>query len=313
LDGVAGVSNLAIKTVNTVAVNDAPALNDALNPTLTTIAEDAPNPASTLVSSLLTGAVTDPDPGALRGIAVYGAWGTNGTWQYTLNGGGTWQAMGNVSATSARLLPGWAGIRLLPKQDFNGSVTLNYRAWDQTQGTTGGTFNLTGNIGGTKAFSSAFESAALSVMPVNDKPVLTLSGTIGYVHDHAAITLASSATVSDVDSNDFANGRLRVRITDGAGAANRLAIGAGFTVDASNNNVLLGTTIIGKRTSNGFGTTELIVVFKTGASPSVVQQLVRAITFQTVGGSAGTRKIVFSVSDGNGGLSDEATKTVNVT
>jgi hypothetical protein len=65
--------------------------------------------------------------------------------------------------------------------------------------------------------------------------------------------------------------------------------------------------------SNGFGTKELIITFNTNATKAIVQQLVRAITFKTVGGTAGQRRVVFTVSDGDGGISAEAFKTVNVT
>ena len=311
-DGLGGRSNLPTKTVNVQAVNDAPILDNSLSPTLATVSEDATTPASTQVATLLTGAVTDPDGSTLRGIAVTSASNYYGNWQYTLNNGTTWTDMGAVTSTAARLLPGWARVRFIPDHDFNGTVNLYYRAWDQTAGTAGGTLNMTGNTGGTKSCSTAYENAALTITAVNDKPVLTLSGTIGYVHDAAAITLAPGATVSDVDSPNFSGGRLRVRITDGASTSNRLALGAGFTVDASNN-VLQGATIIGKRTSNGFGTNELIITFNASVTPAVAQQLVRAITFKTVGGAAGVRKVVFTVSDGDGGVSAEATKSVNVT
>lgn len=160
--------------------------------------------------------------------------------------------------------------------------------------------------------TSAAVFKKISVTAVNDKPVLSFSGTVGYVHDKPAITLAPFASVDDVDSPNFSGGRLRVRITDGTSNSNRLAIGAGFTVDA-NDNVLLGTTIIGKRVSNGFGTNELIITFNTNATPARVQELVRAITFKTVGGAAGQRKVIFTVSDGDGGLSEEAVKRVDVT
>jgi hypothetical protein len=212
------------------------------------------------------------------------------------------------------LLPSNANtlIRFRGKPDFNGIVKLYYRAWDQTQGTPGGTLNTTGNTGGTRSLSVAVESASLVVKAVNDKPVLGgISGSISYVRNTTAIVLASSATVTDVDSANFSGGRLRVRITDGVSNANRLSIGAGFTVDASGN-VKQGTTTIGKRVSNGFGTSELIITFNTSATKAIVQQLVRAITFKTVGGAAGQRKVVFTVSDGDGGVSGEASKTVNV-
>jgi hypothetical protein len=293
-------------------LNDAPVLNTALNPALVKITEDPASLVSTPVKNLLIG-VADPDgPGVARGMAVYGASSFNGTWQFSLNNGTTWQAMGAVTKTFVRLLPESGHVRFTPKADFNGTVQLYYRGWDQTQGSPGGNFDPTGNIGLTYAFSTATESASLAVTPVNDVPKLTFSGSLNYVHDTAAVTLAPFATVADIDSPDFSGGRLRVFITDGASSSNRLAIGSGFTLDA-NNNVLQGTTIIGKRVSNGFGTNELVITFKATATKAVVQQLVRAINFKTVGGAAGKRTINFTVSDGDGGLSSVAAKTVNVT
>src|SRR5207253_7143774 len=111
-------------------VNDAPVLNKALTPVLTAISEDATSPASTSVATLLSAAVTDVDVGALKGIAVTTASSANGTWQYSLNNGTTWTAMGTPSSTAARLLPSAARIRLLPKLNFNGAVKLYYRVWD---------------------------------------------------------------------------------------------------------------------------------------------------------------------------------------
>jgi hypothetical protein len=175
----------------------------------------------------------------------------------------------------------------------------------------GGTFDLRGNTGGAKAFSTAYENAGLTVKPVNDPPKLILGGTLGYVRDGAAITLAAGALVSDVDSVNFQYGRLRVRIADGASTSNRLAIGGGFTVDATGN-VLQGTTIIGKRIGSGWGTSELVIAFNASTTPSVAQQLARAITFKTDGGAAGKRTILFTLSDGDGGVSGEAVKSVEV-
>jgi hypothetical protein len=192
-------------------------------------------------------------------------------------------------------------------------VTLSYRAWDRTQGTAGGTLTTVGNQGGKKSMSTAAKVATLTVSPVNDAPKLVLGGTIGYVHDAAKITLAASAAVSDIDSDSFVNGRLRVRITTGASASNVLAIGGAFTVDGERNVVQDGKVIGTLNAGGGQGTTDLVVTFKPDATPSAVQALVRAITFKTVAGSAGTRDVVFFVTDGDGGISEDQTKTVHVT
>lgn len=313
LSDAQGLASAAVtKQIGVTAVNDAPVLDNSLNQTLKSCAEDATAPAASDVASLWITGVTDPD-GPARGIAVTSASSYSGTWQYLLAGSNTWTGMGVVSNSEALLLPGSAKVRFLPKHDFNGVVSLRYRAWDGTgPDAAGDKVDTVGNTGGSTPFSTAQESASLTVKAVNDKPVLSFSGTIGYVHDAKAVTLTPFARVTDVDSPDFAGGRLRVRITDGAGTTNRLAIGAGFTVDAGGN-VLQGTTIIGKRVSNGFGINELVITFNASATKAIVQQLVRAITFKTVGGAAGPRKVIFTVSDGDGGLSAEVFKTVNVT
>lgn len=160
---------------------------------------------------------------------------------------------------------------------------------------------------------SLARSKKINVTPVNDPPKLLLGGVVGYVHDSPAFKIAPGASVSDVDSLSFNNGRLRVRITDGNHSSNRLTIGTGFSVDG-NQNVLYGSTIIGRRTADGIGTNELVVVFTSkSATPAVVQELVRSLKFKTVAGAPGTRKVVFTVTDGAGGVSADAVKTINVT
>jgi hypothetical protein len=170
-DGDGGTSTAVNATVNVSRLNDAPVLNTSLSPVLAAVVEDATNPPGTVISNLLNGAYSDPDNSNLRGIAVVGTTGS-GTWQYSLNSGASWNAIGTVSDSSARLIPAAAKVRFLPAHDFNGQVQFSYRAWDQTQGNAGALFNLTGKLGGTNAFSTGKENAPLNVIPVNDAPVL---------------------------------------------------------------------------------------------------------------------------------------------
>jgi hypothetical protein len=246
-------------------------------------------------------------------MAIVSAPSTNGVWQYRLSGSSTWQSVGTVSETQARLLPSDSGtkVRFVPKSNFNGSVQLQYRAWDRTQGSSGGTFNVTGNTGNPHAFSTAKETASLQITAVNDKPVLSLGGAVGYVHNQAAVLVSKFANVTDVDSANFATGQLRIHITTGTSATNRLSLGTDFVVDA-NKNVKLGTTTIGKLTINGFGVNDLVVTFNSNATRPILQALLRSITFKTAGGSAGTRKLVFTLSDGDGGTTSPIEKTINV-
>jgi hypothetical protein len=308
-------------TQTIIGVNDAPVVNTSLFPTLNVIFEDATAPGGTPVTNIVSG-ITDADAGAVKGIAVITAGSANGQWQFTLDSGTTWQPMGTVSESAARLLPATtsAKVRFIPNANFNGSVSLFYRAWDQTLGAAGTQMSTAGQLGGTGTFSSGFTHATQAITAVDDAPELQgISGNIGYAHDDpTAILLATSATVTDIDSPDFDTGRLIVHIaTTGTAGTNVLGIGGGFTVDTSNNNVWLGAIntgkLIGVRTSSGVGS-DLVVTFNSSMTPTIAQQLLRAITFKTTGGTqAGTtRSIQFSINDGDGKTSAVLTKTVNV-
>jgi hypothetical protein len=86
-----------------------------------------------------------------------------------------------------------------------------------------------------------------------------------------------------------------------------LGIGGSFTVEG--NNVKLGSNTVA--TVSGTGGT-FTLTFNGQTTTAIAQQLVRAITFSTSGGSAGVRKVHFALSDGDGGVSNECVKMVNV-
>jgi hypothetical protein len=191
-------------------------------------------------------------------------------------------------------------------------VYVYFRAWDQTSGTAGETLPLANNQGGTNALSSAYAKAHVLVRPVNDAPVIgSLAGPLDYIHDQAPVKVAPSATVTDVDNSTLY--KLVLSFSEGASGSTRLAIGEGFTVDAQNQ-VFYGDVHIGKRTSSGIGDAPLAVYFNANGTLTVVQELARAITFQTVNGSPGSHKLKFVVQDSypNGGTSSWF-KTINVT
>ncbi|WP_293191889.1 MULTISPECIES: esterase-like activity of phytase family protein, partial [unclassified Microcoleus] len=163
------------------AANNAPVLNNSGSPVLTAINEDVPSASNTgtLVSVLIAGIVTDPDTADTQGIAVTATDNTNGSWQYSIDSGATWTAFGTPSTAAARLLAGNASIRFLPNNDYNGSANITYQSWDGTttnsSGTTltnGGTADIStaSSIGGLAAFSTASETATITVNPVNDAP-----------------------------------------------------------------------------------------------------------------------------------------------
>ena len=125
--------------------NSAPVLTGAND--LGTILEDSTANGGTQVADLIAGHVSDANAGALTGIAVTGVDNSNGVWQYSIDGGSTWNAFGSPTAATARLLSADAStfVRFVPNANFNGTVTngLTFRAWDRTSGVSGGTADTT--------------------------------------------------------------------------------------------------------------------------------------------------------------------------
>ena len=156
---------------------------------------------------LLAGQVTDPDASAVVGIAVTAVNNTNGSWQYTTDGGSTWLNFGTgVSAGSARLLAAdtMSSVRFVPIANFNGAVTggLTLRAWDQTSGSAGGVANASSG-GGSLAFSSATFSASVTVTLVNDAPVASGSAALTAVLEDT--TTPAGATVASLFGANFSD------------------------------------------------------------------------------------------------------------
>ena len=118
-------------TINNV--NDRPTLNTSGSPLLTSVLPSVVDPTGSTVANLVGLSITDPDTGALFGIAITSATTSLGTWQYSLNGT-TWIDVGVVSAKSALLLRAEDHVRLLPSAGKRGTAAFSYRAWDQTSG-----------------------------------------------------------------------------------------------------------------------------------------------------------------------------------
>jgi hypothetical protein len=304
-------------SVTVTALNDAPVLDASLSPKLRSIAEDTRRPYGTPVAELLKG-MTDVDANAKQGLAVTWVTGTaHGSWQFTLDNGATWQPLGNVTATAARLIPSngvHTRVRFIPKANFNGDVQLGFFGWDQTMGSAGGHANVSHwrLRGGSTAFSNAWENATLAITAVNDAPVLGISGSTSYQKNSAAILLASTATVRDVDSANFAGGVLRLNIVSGKDDGNRLQIGGSFT--RKGDEIRLGNTVVGRLNSNGgIGTTDLVLTLTEKANASNVQQLLRSITFRTEKTKSTEQRVInFTLSDGDGALSIPKIRRVNV-
>ena len=172
-------------------VNDAPILVDR-SLTLFAELEDALAPVDgqspgTGVSSLMAG-ISDYDSNGYSntGIAITGLDTTNGTWWYTTGSGSSYdwiQITGVVSESHALLLTNLtngsntgSGLYFKPNADFNGTIAnaITFRAWDKTSGTAGTYANITtSGTGGTTPFSTATDTASITVVAVNDAPRIT--------------------------------------------------------------------------------------------------------------------------------------------
>ncbi len=209
-------SNIAIN-----AVNDAPVLDPSGNMILPDILEDTIDQlgrsVATIIASAETGGedrITDldyPNGDAPEGIAVIEAGSGNGKWQYSTDSGSSWLDFGAVSNNSAVLLNTNARIRFVPVPHFHGQAIFSFRAWDQAIGSNGSTnIDVTIN-GGTTAFSSATETVALNILPVNDLPQLDLNGvSMGYDfvtsfvgNSDSASIVANDATITDIDNSEL--------------------------------------------------------------------------------------------------------------
>ena len=225
-------------SITITAVNDAPTFSSSMM--FTGISEDAASNSGMLVSSF-NSSISDADSGALKGIAITSVDNTNGTWQYTLDGS-NWLAIGNVSLTSARLLPSdaTASFRFVPNADWNGSTGLvYYKAWDQTSGTAGGLADVSSG-GGSSAFSQYQNGSSLSVSAVNDAPTaLSTTATLAAVVEDTVNP--PGATVTSLFSSVFSDSKDQV--TGGSSANNFAGVAiVSNTANASTEGVWHGIT-----------------------------------------------------------------------
>ena len=216
-------------TVTIAGTNDAPVLSAAATPALASVDQGGGAPAGavgTLVSSLVNlnppsgglDNVSDSDNGAITGIALTGANAANGSWWYSTDGGTNWAAVGAVSDTSALLLAADANTRVYfqANSNFSGMVSdgITFRAWDQTSGAAGTTVSTVTN-GGSSAFSSATDTASITVDAVNENPVA--ASDVLYVSNNTAVTLSTSVLLAnDTDIDGAALNVTAISVVTGA-------------------------------------------------------------------------------------------------
>jgi len=288
------------------SVNDAPIMI-GVAPTLGGLTDTSTNNGGSLVSDLL-GGVTDVDTGALKGMAITSLTATYGKWQYSTNAGGTWSDIGSVSVTSALILTAQNMVRFVPDGIHGETATITYKAWDQTNATFGlqGTKTNTTTSGGTSAYSSQFDTATVVVTAINDRPVVTLTGTAAiWTEANNApsdrIAVDSGVSLSDPDGPNPLNATVRL-LTYYSSQDSLAFVNDGLTMGNITGTWSAGTGIL---TLTSAGNTATAVEF---------QAAMRAVTYGNSSDTPNTtsRTIQFQVTDGGGLSSIAVTRDVTI-
>jgi len=96
------LTDVATAVITVDPVNDAPILSGSNN--FATIVASQTSNSGDLVSTLISGYVSEVDSGAVNGIAIFSLSSGNGTWQYSTDNCSIWTNVGTVSAIAALVL-----------------------------------------------------------------------------------------------------------------------------------------------------------------------------------------------------------------
>ncbi|WP_394063525.1 Ig-like domain-containing protein [Alcaligenes sp. WGS1538] len=277
--------------VTVTGANDSPVIDD--NGILPAGTEDVTNSNGSLVSDLIQGYDDSRDnqsgipggadnAGVLGGVAIVGLEGydaAQGTWEYSVDDGTTWNAIGgSTSAASAIVLDTAARVRFVPSANFNGDVSgkLVLRASDKPVAGRTGVHDISAEIGAANSQWSNEGKITTSIAAVNDAPTLTgLPAQEGYTEEFYEgapayiISLYADVTVNDVDLGS----------TPGLGST---IFGAG-TITVTIRGYLAGDTLIaqtnpGVADINQNGNT-LVITLNDSATLAQVKQAIESIKF----------------------------------
>lgn len=257
---------------------------------------------------------------------------------FSRNAGGLWRASnltqdilsGTGDRTPANFVFGAPGGYVLPNGDrsvvqINAEGELIEYFLDQRVGTP-----TTQNVN--RARGNLVEELA----SLTADPQISLGDTTDvYVADSPAVVIAGVATLTDMDSPNFAGGSLLVCYAGGAVPTDQLQVRnqgtaagqIGVTENTITYRKLGGGTGGGSGTGGGTGGVRvigtfsggtslqpLVIILNANATLEAVQALLRSITFQSAASPQQTapRAIEFVFTDGDGGRSEPATATIQV-
>jgi predicted outer membrane repeat protein len=166
---------------------------------------------------------------------------------------------------------------------------------------------------------------SINVVPVNDGPVLNnWGGPATFTEDGPPAILDGDASITDADSFDFANGTLFVQTTVNGQSTDQLGIASGHETEfgrvtatlimgPSAFNVLVDGVVVGRLTGGNSGST-MTVLFNASATAARASAVLQSVQFWNTSHvpSNKPRTMLITLTDGDGGKVQNATKTVNV-
>ncbi len=325
-DGDGGTSLAVTKSINVTAVNDAPVISgftgtstyiedeSAVAIAIEAVVDDLDS-ADFDLGRLIAGITSNSQPTdriTIRndgiGLGQIGVSGTNVTYSGVVIGSfaGTTTLTVTLNASATK-----AAVQALLRNISFGSLSGAPSTLQRTI-----TATLSDGDGGT----SLAVTTLVEVIAVNDAPVIgAFTPDITYVENAAPLQIDSNATLTDVDSIDFAGGFLTIGIILNGHADDRLSIrnqgAAANQIGVSGGQITYSGVPIGSFVGGTSGLTPLQIVFNDAASKASVQALVRNLTFFNVSDNPSTlpRTVSLVVNDGDGGTSIPGTKVINIT
>ncbi|MGI0481998.1 cadherin-like domain-containing protein [Geminocystis sp. CENA526] len=299
-----------VSTITVNAVNDAPVLDATPDLSISTI-EDIGVPSGQvgfLINNFVTG-ISDVDGfGVPNGIALTNA-SNLGTVYYSTNNGTSWtEFTGTLSESNALLLANDGNTRIFfsPNTDINGVLNtgITFRAWDQTQGSNGNTFNISAT-GGTTAFSNETDTISITIDPVNDAPTRTSpTTTLASILEDEANTNINGATVDSLFNPTFSDVRDDQTANSGSSANNF----AGIAITTNNANAST-QGVWQYSTDSGSSWTALPPVSSSSAFVLAPDALLRFVPVEDYFGNPGS--LITRLIDNSSGAVTSGT-TVNV-
>ncbi len=223
LDLAAGAYRIdATNKAGTVSIapndaNNAPSLTG--NTTLIAVLEDttAANIPGDFILNLFSGKFSDIDAGSsLSGVAIIGNTAnstTQGSWEYSSNGGNNWFSIGSVADNATALaISANTKVRFVPVANYNGTPpTLTLRALDNTHTSfTSDAARITIDTalsGGVTAIAATTNTISTSITAVNDAPSFIGNTKLTSINEDttnpAGETIATlfGSSFSDIDPN----------------------------------------------------------------------------------------------------------------